>query len=478
MTSSELSSDFLSEKLQSQLAENEFLRESYSSMAQAILAFDDAGWNTANASGSGDGFALNELKDAAKRIREQTEGNPLLKRGCGLRASYIFGRGVSFSDQPPRIQKYIQDPRNQEVLFSPEAQVINERSHFTDGQFFLLANVATKQFQRIPFSEITAMVTDPDDAERLRYIRRTWTSKVQELSSGAAKEVVKEIWYPVDTYTPENGRYVASIQGNPVDVKFRMFPNMVNRRAGQVLGVPDAFPALPWAHAYNEYLKDGSRMLKALSMFAWQLKSKSKAGATNAAAQIATPKTAGSVAVTGADMELNAMPRGNNINLTDGRPLGSMVASALEVSVVALLSDPGTSGAYGTAQTLDVPTVKAMESRQQVWTLFYKRVLAFLGAKTDALEVNWPKIETEPSQRLTQALALAYEGKAIWQDEYRAAIIETLDVPRLHLTPPPLDGSSDSTAASAVPSQGNSGTVGSMQDNANDQRAGDNAPIA
>jgi hypothetical protein len=473
--------EFLSEKLQAQIAENEILRESYSSMAQAILAFDDSGWNTANASGSGDGFTLNELKDAAKRIREQTEGNPLLKRGCGLRTSYIFGRGVSFSDQPPRVQKFIQDPRNQEVVFSPEAQVINERANFTDGQFFLLANVSTKQFQRIPFAEISAIVTDPDDAERIRYIRRTWTNKVQELSSGAAKETIKQVWYPVDTYSPENGRFVASIQGDPVDVKFVMFNFHVNRRVGQVLGVPDAFPALPWAHAYNEYLKDGSRMLKALSMFAWQLKSKTKTGATNAAATIATPKTAGSVAVTGSDMELNAMPRGNNINLTDGRPLGSMVASALEVSVVALLSDPGTSGAYGTAQTLDVPTVKAMESRQHSWTLFYKRVLSFLGAKDDALEINWPKIETEPSQRMTQALALAYEGKAIWQDEYRAAIIEVLDVPRLHLDPPPVDGSNDSNAdnsASAVPGQGNSGAVGSMQDNANDQRDADNAPVA
>jgi hypothetical protein len=156
-----------------------------------------------------------------------------------------------------------------------------------------------------------------------------------------------------------------------------------------------------------------------------------------------------------------------------------MVASALEVSVVALLSDPGTSGAYGTAQTLDVPTVKAMEARQQSWTLFYKRVLNFLGAKADALEVNWPKIETEPSQRLTQALALAYEGGAIWQDEYRQAIIEVLDVPRLHLTPP-IDATSPSgnSNASAVPSQGNSGAVGSMQNNANDQRAADNAPVA
>ena len=475
------SADF-SDELKAQIAENEFLRESYASMASAIIAFDDAGWNTAQTSTT-DGFTLEELQDTSEKIRQTTEGNPLLKRGCGLRTSYIFGRGVSFSDQPPRIQKNIQDPRNQDVLFSPEAQVINERAHFTDGQFFLLANVSTKQFQRIPFKEITAVVTDPDDTERVRYFRRTWTQKVQELSSGSARETIKNVWYPADTYTPENGRYVASIQGFAVDQKFRIFASMVNRRAGRVFGVPDALPALPWAHAYNEYLKDGARMLKALSMFAWQLKAKTKAGVTNAAATIATPSTAGSIAVTGSDMDLSSMPRGTNINLTDGRPLGSMVASALEVSVVALLSDPGSSGAYGTAQTLDVPTVKAMESRQQVWSLFYKRVLSFLGAKTDAVEVNWPKIETEPSQRLTQALALAYETGAIWQDEYRNSIIEVLDVPRLHLEPP-TDGSTDNTNdnsndnGSAIPSQGNSGAVGSTQDNGNDQRAADNAPIA
>jgi hypothetical protein len=470
------SASFLSEELQAQIAENELLRESYSSMAQAILAFDDSGWNTANASGTGDGFQLTELKDAAKRIREQTEGNPLLKRGCGLRSSYIFGRGVSFKDQPPRVQRFIENSRNQEVLFTPEAQAINERSHFTDGQFFLLANNATKEFQRIPFAEISAIVTDPDDAERVRYIRRTWTSKVQELASGAASDVQKEEWYPVDTYRPESGRFVANIQGIAVNTKFTMFHSVVNRRAGQVLGVPDAFPALPWAHAYNEYLKDGSRMLKALSMFAWQLKAKTKNGVTNAAATIATPKTAGSTAIVGEGMDLSAMPRGNAVNLTDGRPLGSMVASALEVSVVALLSDPGTSGAYGTAQTLDVPTVKAMEARQQVWTQFYKRVLAFLGAREDAVDVNWPKIETEPSQRLTQALALAYESGAIWQDEYRAAIIEVLDVPRLRNEVPNSDNAQQD--GSAIPSQGNSGSVGSMQDNGNDVRAQDNAPVA
>lgn len=468
-----MDSQQLSEVLQAQIAENELLRESYSSMAQAVLAFDDKGWNTINS--TTDGFELTELQDAAARIRETSDGNPLLKRGSGLRTSYIFGRGVAFGDLQPRFQKFIDEPQNQNVLFSPEAQVINERSHFTDGQFFVLGDVKTKLFKRVPFGQITGIVTDPDDAEVVRYFRRTWTRKEQDLATGAAKDTVMNVWYPADTYVPE-GRYASSISKQPVDANSFMFASHVNRRAGVVWGVPDALAAMPWAHAYNEFLKDGSRMLKALAMFAWQLKSKTKAGATAAAASIATPSTAGATAVMGDGMELSAMPKsGSGVDLGNGRALASMVASALEVSIVALLSDPGSSGAYGTAQTLDVPTVKAMEARQHVWTLFYKRVLNFMGAK--GTSVNWPKIETEASQRVMQSLALAKETNAIWDDEYRASVLETLDIPKMHPTGPSADTSA-STGSSAIPSQGNSGAVGSMQDNANDLKAQDAQPTA
>ena len=468
--------DKLSNEFEAIASENELLRESYASMAQAVLAFDDAGWNQISSTTGEDGFAMQELKDASKRIREMAEGNPLLKRGSALRTSYVFGKGVSFGILPTRFQRMIDNQKNQDVLFSSEAQTINERSHFTDGQFFVLGDVATKTFQRIPFTEISGVVTNPDDPEDIWYYRRTWTRKTQELSGTSTTDEILNVWYPADTYTPANGRYISKIGVYSVNAKYRMFASRVNRRAGRIWGTPDAMPAVPWAHAYNEFLKDGSRMLKALSMFAWQLKSKTKAGVTNAAAAIATPGAAGSTAVLGADMELSSMPRAGSVDLTDGRPLGSMVASALEVSVVALLSDPGTSGAYGTAQTLDVPTLKAMEARQAIWTNFYKRVLLFMGVRDP--QINWAKIESEPSQRLMQALALARETNAIWDDEYRDAVIETLDIPKLHEGTPPIDGESPDSGGSAVPGQGNSGAVGSMQDNSADLAQADAEPTA
>ncbi len=442
------------------VSDSDALRESYSRMADVLLSIEDQGWSLLGLEGGElDAFSLETLHALSDRLFEKTDGNPLLKRGLGLRSSYVFGRGVEFQNvSSERVKSLINNAQNQAALFSIEAFSINERSNFCSGQFFILADNSSKLLQRIPFKEITGWVTDPDNAEVLRFVRRSWS----RLEANGQRTPMNE-WYPVDTFT---GPMPRTIQNQPVSGAKTMFPFMVNRRAGTVWGVPDALTAFPWAHAYNEYLKDGSRILKSLSMFAWKLQAKSKAGAQAAAATIATPASAGSTAILGADMDLSAMPRaGAGSDLSFGKPLAAMVASALEVSVVALLSDPGTSGAYGVAQTLDVPTTKAMQARQRMWEDFLKRVLLFFGDKK--ADVKWPKMESESSFRQLQSLALAHEAGALWADEFRTAVLDELDVVALRTTVP--DGSDlNVSSGSAVPSQGNSGVVGSMQDNSND----------
>lgn len=439
------------------------LLESYNNMAQALLSIEDEGWSLLGVQRTvGDAFTIEQLQLLAEKLTEKTDGNPLLKRGFGLRTSYIFGRGVEIANfSSRRIESLVYDPQNQAALFSAEAMIINERSNFTAGQFFILGDNATKKLQRIPFKEITGWVSDPDNVEIIRFIRREWARVDIDGSTRTVQE-----WYPVDTYTPT--ARIQRIQNQPVNYSKTMFPFMVNKRAGNPWGVPDCFAAYPWAYAYNEYLKDGSRILKSLSMFAWQLKSKTKTGANTAAATIATTKQAGSTAVLGADMELASLPRtSNSVDLGNGKPLAAMVAAALEVSVVALMSDPGTSGAYGVAQTLDIPTTKAMQARQRLWELYLERVMRFFGQRE--VEVKWPKMETESSYRMVQSLALAYEAGAIWQDEMREAVMDELDVTPMHSRPP-----GSEPEGSNVPSQGNSGSVGSMQDNSNDLRDIDN----
>lgn len=457
--------------------DSEEFSESYQRMADVILSMDDKGWNPFGPYlNSLDAFSLETLKQLSVHLTERVDGNPLLKRGLGLRTSYVFGKGVEYEGISARVRDLMESDNAQSVLFSSQAMAINEHSHFTSGQFFVLGDINSKRVQRVPFSQITGWVTDPDDIEFVRYYRRTWTRHSQE-TGGQAVQV--SVWYPSDLYTPV-GSYVRTIQNQRVDTSKVMFASMVNRRAGTAWGVPDAFSAYPWAHAYNEYLKDGSRILKSLAMFAWQLKSKSKTGATAAAATIATPNSAGSTAILGADMELSSLPRSGSVDLGNGRPLAAMVASALEVSVVTLMSDPGSSGAYGTAQTLDVPTIKAMQARQKIWEQFFKRVIKFMGARN--VEVKWPKMESEATYRQIQAISLAYESGGLWEDEYRSAILDELDVVPMHSGVSPsaqakMSGDSPS-AGSATPSAGNSGAVGQMSNSDNTLRDMDNQPTA
>lgn len=462
--------------------------ESYNDMARAILALDDQGWTPLGELATElDAFSLGALHDIAKELSERVDGNPLLKRGLGLRTSYVFGKGVEFDNISARVKELIESPQNQAVLFSSQAMAINEHSHFTAGQFFILGNMSNKNLQRIPFNEITGWVTDPDDMEFVRYYKRSWTRHPEN----GGKPVQVSAWYPSDLYTPM-GRFPSSIEGVPVDPTKVMFTSAVNKRAGTIWGVPDAISAYPWAHAYNEYLKDGSRILKSLAMFAWQLKAKSRNGATQAAASIATPQAAGSMAITGSDMELNALPRSNSVDLGSGRALAAMVASALEVSVVTLMSDPGSSGAYGTAQTLDVPTIKAMQARQKIWEQLFGRVLKFFGASAKS-GVKWPKMEQEATYRQIQAISLAYEAGALWEDEYRSAVLDELDVVPQHKGISPmaqskLDGleanansQQDSSGDNNTPAssgQGQSGAVGKMSNSDNTLRDMDGNPTA
>lgn len=461
-------------------SDSETFSESYQRMADVVLSLDDKGWTPfGQYLNSLDAFSLESLHALSVQLSERVDGNPLLKRGLGLRTSYVFGKGVEFDGVSARVRELMDSDNAQSVLFGSQAMAINEHSHFTAGQFFVLGDVRSKRVQRIPFSQISGWVTDPDDVEFVRYYRRTWTRNNQE-NGGQAVQV--SAWYPSDLYNPPNG-YVTRIQNQPVDASKVMFASMVNKRAGTSWGVPDAFSAYPWAHAYNEYLKDGSRILKSLAMFAWQLKSKSKTGAAAAAATIASPNSAGSTAILGADMELSSLPRSGSVDLTSGRALAAMVASALEVSVVTLMSDPGSSGAYGTAQTLDVPTIKAMEARQKIWEQFFKRVLKFMGART--VSVKWPKMESEATYRRIQAISLAYESGGLWEDEYRSAVLDELDVVPMHRGNSPTAQSKVSAISSpqpasgnATPGNGNTGAVGQMSDGDNSMRDMDARPTA
>ena len=395
----------LLEEIRDLSQDNTILAESYSALARATLDFDEKGWSPINQF-EASGMRLEDVKIIARHARRQSASNPILKRGAMLRSSYVFGHGFKMSSRnnplPPRFQAIIDDPINQKVLFSETAAKKNERALFTDGNFFVRYDKRTRRFSRVPLDEIAGWATDPDDPEMIRYYLREYDRRqpVTDPYNSYTAETVK-VWYPVDYVESP----VASINGIPVDRNMVIIDAKSNEETGTLWGLPDCLPALPWSWAYSEYLKDGSKMLKALSGIAWQVKTRTAKGGANISSKLINNKEVAATAVTGSDIELNAMPRNNSVDLATGRPLAAMAATAMEVSVEALLSGPGAEGGGGT-QVLDQSTLNAAYARQGNWEDFFLRILRVVGVPDPSVTFN--NIIVDPAYRTIQSLGQAW----------------------------------------------------------------------
>jgi hypothetical protein len=394
----------LEEQVSQLVQENERLAENYSAIARATLEFDEVGWSPLNTL-TELGVTLDEVKIMARNARKQMNSNSLLKRGAALRASYVFGRGFKMASggRPlaPRFQRIVEDPINQQVLFGEAACKKNEKTLFTTGNFFVRYDKRTQLWGRIQFDEIVGWSVDKDDPEIVKYILREYDRVISVDASGNQKTETVKVWYPMDYTTSPN----TSIAGISVDRNFVVVDHRENDDTGSIWGIPDCLPALPWAWAYSEYLKDGSKMLKALSSIAWQVKSKTSKGVNSASAKLLNNRQVAATAVTGSDVELSAMPRNNAVDLDTGRPLAAMAASAMEVSVDALLS--GTASTSTGSQVLDQSTLNAAYARQGNWEYFYTRVLRVMGVQDPTVKFN--KIIVDPSYRSIQSLGQAWQ---------------------------------------------------------------------
>ena len=459
-------------------AANDRLMESYSAMARATLEFDEVGWKPVNQLGE-TGIKLDDVKTISKQARLQSQSNALLKRGAQLRASYVFGRGFKMSGggQPlaPRFQNIIEDPINQMVLFSEEACKKNERTLFTDGNFFVAYDKSAKQFIRVPLAEIAGYATAPNNNEVVTYILREYTRPTNV--GGTETETVK-VWYPTDL--ANQSALASRIQEIRVDKNIAIFHRKENDETGTIWGVPDCLAAMPWAWAYSEYLKDGSKLLKALSAIAWQVKTKTAKGVANAAAKITSNRQVAATVTSGSDVELSAMPRNNAVDLGTGQPLASMAASAMDVSTDALLSGSGLTGGAG-SQVLDQSTLNAAYGRQGNWENYFVRILKFLGVQNPTVKFN--AIIVDPSYRNVQSLSQAWMtglfDAQVMQDSFaeQVGIEAPGPVPAGVIIPNTATAAVDPAATNVATSQGNSGAgVGDLTDGNNDLRDFANNP--
>lgn len=416
----------------------DYYKEAYSDSARALLSSEDIGWQKLGVSNSDiTQITLIEAKEVSRRLHGYAESNPLLARGKETRCSYLFSARyeVGTKDAKGKISKQqqniIDSEENQAAVFGMEALERVEGERYSAGQVFALFDRSSKNFQLISFQQIGDIIYDPEDSSKIRYVRRDWTATVIT-ALGITQQQSFKVYYPESKYTPGPEGYAQTINSERVDDTKRMVVDRVNVQPGGNLGIPDSFAAAPWALAYSSYLSDGSKVLAALAEWAWLVKPKKRNPAERAAATVRNERGAGGTLFT--DMDVQAMPTSNAVDLNTGRPLAAQVAAALGISVVLLLADPGQSGAYGTAQTLSDPNRRTMEARRERNSAFLRHCLTLIGIKDP--EVTWPKMSPGSDSDEMSIVAQAWGTGLFDADEIRPRAAELAHIELLSDTAP------------------------------------------
>lgn len=468
------------------------LRENFANVVQDLLRFEDENW--LQLFGSADentkGFTLDDVKKTTKYLEKQTKIlGDLLGRGLRLKNNHAFGRGFSFDPVnrekiQPRFVEIMNAPQNQEAVFSPAAIKDMNRIIYTSGNLFLLYDKVAREWTRLAVDlNIANYISYDNNPARVKYYLRTWTTR-NDLTALGVPEVVQE-WVPTSSYdaTPGRPKYPSYIEANgkriPVNKSAVIVDRRFNRDNGEVWGVPDAFAAAAPAHIYATYMKDGAMLQHALAAISFVVKAKTEAAGQRAAAQI--PKGhVGRTAITGPETEIQSLPRAGSINLYEGRPLVARVAAALDVSTTGLTSDPGPGGSYASENALSAPEQMAALSRQEDFISLFGEIFRVMGIEA---KLNFKRLDVDPIHRQMQSLGLARTLGFIHQREGRGVTLELLDIegdPNDLPEPDEFTGSkystlaeqvdagldlqTDQAARDAIPSQGNSGAVGSLDD--------------
>lgn len=350
-------------------------------IADLALRAEDRGWTRVGSDEQE--FGRDALVTVAKDGRALAIAHPLVRRGLGLRTAYVHGNGgpqltVDDLDSEQDVNAVVQDwwtaRENQAALTGPEARARLERSLCTDGNVFLASftnpSTGAVTVRSIPFEQIDAVITNPEDRMERWYYQRTYTIRPDPFSP---TEETRTVLYPDLAYSPTTRP--TFVGGHRVMWNQPIRHVKVNDLDGWLFGIADTYSIAPYARGYRDFLTDWLRLMRSLSQFAWKATADGKRSqkARQAVARIPADGGAGATYVHASGENLEAIPKtGATIDADSGRPILAMIAAGLDVPVTMLSTDPGVTGARATAETLDEPMYLAMEARRDVWASVYR----------------------------------------------------------------------------------------------------------
>lgn len=410
---------------------NEVLREQLT--WNAMLQAEDKNWTKVLGGGMGDvanGPTLDDVKLWSERLREAL-GNVHMQRGLRLRTNNIWSGNIHYNEdalpkgsgRKVQTKDRVHDPLNQRNFFGSQAHDERESALYTDGAYLVLGDPADWSLEPYSIDTVGAVALNPRRRDEVIAYRFDYTDYSTPIPTQRRE------WHYTDLANARRGKPGFGIKverGETAPDERVVFDLQVNTQVGWAFGVPDSLTAYAWAKVYRDFIMNGKVMSDAMAQFAFQVATGSKKETETAAARIAQPSDAGSTLI-GANTLVPLQTAGKGYDFESGRSLLAIVASALEVSVFALGSD--TTGQGASATSLDLPTRLAMESRRQLHIDYDRRVLLWMGADAEKLEVTFSTLtDSADEYRELQALILALDSGLYEPDPIEKRISRLLEI--------------------------------------------------
>lgn len=449
--------------------ENAELREEISQV-RYMLSAEDRGWSLISGLVNKErleGLDLDELKDVIKFIQPKVGAGSLPGRACDLHAGFVWGRGLNIegaersrkAGQPSSLVRFTENRVNRESFLSATAQQELQKARFTDGNVLFACNPGAGTVKRIPISQISAVMVDPDFTEDVIAYQRTWNTEV----GGKGEQAVR--WYVTRRYVGTRPKSFSDGAGGrvTVDQAVTVIDGRFNRQTGFTLGIPDALAGVHWAEAYGETLLSGKVVTEALSRLLFKVKNKSARQTNASAAKVAGMTGVGNTASMGDGQDIEAIrTAGNAYSFEKLRPIAAMAAAAWNVSNADLLNDSAAAGSsYGALNGLVLGNRNAMTLMQREWLDLFTEIFEFMGL--GRVKMWFEPIEAPDMYRHAQALTLLSPN--FTPEETRSKALDIMDIagdPKVQDTLRNKAVADATAAQAASPDQGQSNGTGGV----------------
>ncbi len=362
----------------------EIIREATQSV-EDMLRLEDQGWQSLTGQ-TGEVITGSARVANLKLSRLYAIKDPLGKQSVRLWTDYTFGMGLTWQSENEQTQKVLEafwdNPENKSVL-SARGQRKSSDKLLIDGDVFFALFLGSKDEARIRFIdplEITEIITDPDDIDKVFYYRRDWA----DLQGETHTDYYRDYTNIKDEKVKDSAD--ANIQKTQEALIYYLNYNTTTQR-----GNPLLLPALDWIKQYRRFLASRIAVMLALARFAW----KNKIAGSQAIVDTIKATTHGKEIAAGSILLENMGSDTTPIKADSGAKGAYQDAKMIKYQVCAAVGIPEqyfgdiSTGNLATAKTVELPMMKMFQSYQAIWLGAYKDINEIVLAHAGINKENW-----------------------------------------------------------------------------------------